>query len=64
MTISETSADDLRARDTRRLWLGIVAAVLFWALTILVFGYPAVIVGALGLTALVYVMLLLLMRGK
>ncbi len=64
MTMHETAAEEVGARDTRKIWLGLAVAIVVWVLTIVLFGYPAVILGALGLTALAYGILLLLMRGK
>ena len=64
MTMPETSAESIGARETRTIWIAIALALVVWIVTIVAFGYPALIIGALALTALVYVVLLLLMRGK
>lgn len=50
--------------QTRRVWFVILAALVVWVLLIALFGYPAVIIGALGLTALAYLSMLVIMRGK
>ncbi len=64
MTMPEASADSVRARETRRIWLTIVVATVVWVLTIFAFGLPAVTFGGLVLTALVFLVMLMLMRGK
>lgn len=64
MTMPETSADSVRARETRRIWLVIVLATVVWVLTIIAFGLPAATFGGLVLTALIFFVMLLLMRGK
>ncbi|RYE57382.1 MAG: hypothetical protein EOP18_02835 [Rhizobiaceae bacterium] len=43
--------------------LFLVNCVLLWLLAIFLFGYPAIIIPALCLVAIVFVLLILIMRG-